>query len=364
MRLDFVSRSEQVDFVRRAILGRETGTIVITGEPGIGRTTFLACAVGSADPARDEIVLLNSSSDPSFMTLRRNSLPRRPTSAPDVAATALSRRTGRRFVIAVDDVHPTFLGAFVATTVVAGSSGVTYPGLAQLVGATQDAWRQLSLGRTEVLCRLALHCGARDEIAPIWSMLLLLRGRTRECLAFLGSLDFAGQMPPRLAVVQAMALAFGFGQVDEASGHLLASASSDGRPPEFLLAFRAWVLAISGRESTVTNALANLSRQDRTTALFVHAARAMQSDLRAERGESVFHLRRAIASAEADGDDYPWMRPYLQAVLIDALIVCGRVKEAVSAARRFHAHEPSSGWEIAASIGALMANQAFGPRLS
>ena len=133
--------------MRQAILGRATGTIVVTGEPGMGRTTFLACAMGCADPERDEILLLNSSS---------------------------------------------------------------------------AAWRRLALDRTDGLCRLALGCGAREEIAPIWAMLLLLRGRTQECMAFLESLDVAGQMPLWLAAVRALALALGFGRADEASGHVRA----------------------------------------------------------------------------------------------------------------------------------------------
>jgi hypothetical protein len=292
-----------------------------------------------------------------------------PLSVPEVAVTlaraggAPVSRSAAEAVRAATAGNPSLLGALVATTMAAEASRAAYPGLAQLVAATWDAWRRLALDRTDLLCRLALRCDARDEIAPIWAMLLLLRGRTHECMAFLESLDVAGQTPP-LAVVRALALALGFGQADAASGHLLASASSDGKPPEFLLAFRAWVLVISGQGATVANALADLSRKDRTTALFVHAAKAMHAELRGQRTESVFHLRRAIASAETSSDDYPWIRPYLQASLIDALMLCGRGKEAVSAARRFHAHEPSSGWEIAASLDALIANQAFGSRLS
>src|ERR1700722_143169 len=308
MRRNFVSRAEQVEFVHRAILGRERGTIVVTGEPGMGRTTFLACAVGCAYPERDEIVLLNSSCEAQFATLRRGSRPSPPESATtrDVVETSVSQGTGRRFVIAVDDVHlmdysnllvlrnlvsrglalllvtrphvsgrlneqdpssclahdrdaqtitllplsvpevavtlaraggapvsrsaaeaaraatagnPSLLEALVATTMAAESSRAAYPGLAQLVAATWDAWRRLALDRTDLLCRLALRCGARDEIAPIWAMLLLLRGRTHECMAFLESLDVAGQTPP-LAVVRALALALGFGQADAARGAL------------------------------------------------------------------------------------------------------------------------------------------------
>jgi hypothetical protein len=450
MSWNFVSRAEQVEFARQAILGRETGTIVITGEPGMGRTTFLARAMGCADPERDEIMLLSSSCAGPFTT-PHGGLPSLLESLPtrDVAETVASGGTGRRFIIAVDDVqrmdyssllvlrrlahcglalllvtrpqgsggptdqdpssclmhdrdtqtikllplsvqevaaaleraggrpvsrsaaaaaraatggNPRVLGALVATTTVAEVPGAAYPGLAQLVTATWEAWRRLALDRTDQLCRLALQCGAQDEIAPIWAMLLLLRGRTHECIAFLESLDAAGETPPRLAVVRALALALGFGQTDEASGHLLESARSGGKPIEFLLAFRAWVLAISGRGETVPAALADLTRKDHTTALFVHAAQAMHAELQGQRTESVFHLRRAIAVAEASSDDYPWIRPYLQASLIDALMHCGRGKEAASAARRFHAHEPSSGWEIAVSMDTLIANQTAGSK--
>jgi hypothetical protein len=289
---------------------------------------------------------------------------------PEVAATLAQASGGAVSRPAAEAVHaatggnPTLLGALVAKVTAVEASGATYIGRAQLVAATWDAWRRLALDRTDRLCRLALRCGVRDEIAPIWAMLLLLRGRTRECMVFLDSLDVAGQVLPRLEVVRALALALGFGQADKASGHLLASASGDGNPREFLLAFRAWVLAIVGQGATGADALADLSRKDHATALFVHAAKAMHAELRSQRTESVFHLRRAIASAEAGGEDYPWLRPYLQASLIDALMLCGREREAMSAAQRFHAHEPSSGWEIAVSLDSLITGKASGPRLS
>jgi hypothetical protein len=447
MRLNFASRAEQLEFVRRAIIGRDTGTIVVTGEPGIGRTTFLASSLAWADPERDEVVLMNSSAQAPFTTLPSGlppSLPE-PATTRGPAGKAAGQETGRRFVIAVDDVHlmdyssllvlrnlvsrglalllvtrpwagsrpskpdpssclahdrnaqtitllplsvpevaatltraagelasrtaaeaaraatggnPSALGALVATTTAAASPRATYPGLEQLAAATWDAWRRLALDRTELLCRLALRCGAQEEIAPIWAVLLLLRGRPDECLAFLESLDVAGQLPLRLAVVRALALALGLGQAAEAGGYLLTAAGGDGKPPEFFLAVRAWVLAVSGRGAGSANTLADLSRKDHATALFVHAAKAVHTGRGGQRAESVFHLRRAIASAEASNDDYLWIRPYLQASLIDALILCGRRKEAVSAARQFHAHEPSSGWEIAASLDALIAKAA------
>jgi hypothetical protein len=464
MKWDFVSRAEQIEYVRQAVISRASGTIVVTGEPGMGRTTFLACCLDCADPERDQIVLLNPSRGAPHATLRADCLPSLPGSATtrEVVEALARRAAGRRLIVAADDAHlmdyssllalgglvrrglalllltrplvtsrlnrpdptsclahdrdtktiillpmsvgevasvlagviggpvpsstaeamhaatggnPGLLRALVAGSQVAeakstpgghGADDMTrpskdlpviradYPGTGQLVRATWKAWRELTLDRTDRLCRLGLQCGAAEEIAPIWAMLLLLRGQVSQCTAFLESLDAQRRMSPRLAMVGALALALGLGQPDEASELLLASAGQDGKPIEFLLALRAWILAVCGREAMVADALAALSRGDRTTALFFHAAKAMLAELRDQRTESVFHLRRAIASADTSSDDHPWIRPYLQASLIDALLLCGRTKEAVSAAQRFHANEPSSGWDIAVSIDTLV----------
>lgn len=441
MTWNFVSRAEQAEYVSRAILSHATGSIVITGEPGMGRTTFLSRILQYADSQCDEIVKLNASCDAPLITLRASSFTELPDSAAirEFVDAIIERVGGRRLIVAADDAHlmdystvfvlrelvrrgvallvmtrplvssrlnrpdPTMCLAHERDTeiltllplsvgeIAAALSGMTsgqvsrsaaeavhaatrgnpgclralvegdaYRGRENLVNAAWDSWRRLAIERTDQLCRLALSCGVQEEIAPIWAMLLLLRGRAGECVAFLESLDIPGRLPPGLAMVHALALTLGAGRPDEASDLLLSSASGDsGWPTEFLLAFRAWILAISGREGAVTDALVELSRRDRATALFIHAAKAVLAELRGRRTESVFHLRRAIASAETSSDDYPWIRPYLQASLIDALMLCGRVKEAVSTAQHFHAHEPSSGWEIAVSLYTQIANQAL-----
>jgi hypothetical protein len=228
-----------------------------------------------------------------------------------------------------------------------------------LVVAAWEAWRECTVDRADELCRLALRCGEAEAVAPIWGMLLLLRGHPGECLDFLGPHGGGRQVPPRLAIVRALAQTLDDGQPDEA-GVLLLSLSGGSEAAEFLLAFRAWLLANAGRDLAVRNALADLDRTDHATALFIHATRAVLAELSGEHHKSVFHLRRAIASAETSSDDFPWIRPYLQGALIDALMSCGRVKEAVSSAQRFHAHEPSSGWQVAVSMHTLIAKHCLG----
>lgn len=452
MTWDFVSRAEQVEYVRQAILSRRTGSIVVTGEPGMGRTTFLARALTYTDPGLDKIMWLTPSSDTPFATLRAGDgwvLPDSVTAkeAVEMVADILD---SRRLVVAVDDAqlmdysslfvlrglvrrkkalllvtrpllsgrlnstdptsclahdrdtrtimllpmsmgevsstlarvaggrvsvplaeaahavtkgNPSLLRALVVQTQVAPAVRAKADGrclgVEQMVEAAWEAWRSLALERAERLCQLAMRCGAAEQVAPIWAMLLLLRGHVAECTEFLKPLVIVRSLSPRLAVVHALAIALGSGHLADASDFLLASASHTGKATGFLLAFRAWILAVGGQEALATEALMEISRSDRETALFVHAAKAVLAELGGQRNESVFHLRRAIASSEGSSDDYPWIRPYLHASLIDALMLCGRVKEAASVAQNFHAYEPSSGWDIAVSLDTLIKRHEF-----
>ena len=91
------------------------------------------------------------------------------------------------------------------------------------------------------------------------------------------------------------------------------------------------------------SALRTIRHTDRETALFVHAARAGVTRLGGQAAETVFHLRRALATAEGCGDSYPWMRSYLSVCLDDALIVAGRGTEVDSVTTRLRSRESASG---------------------
>jgi hypothetical protein len=444
----FASRSEQVEYVRQLVRGTTSGSVVVTGQPGIGRTTFLKSALDYADSQRDEIVLLESARGSPFTTLRDSYLASIPNSVSvsDAAKIIARRASGRRLIIAADDGHlmdysslfvcrelvhrhhalfittrpspssrlntadpttclaherdtqtitllplsvtevaqvlseatgelvpqsiaeaahaatggnPGLLKALASATEISGGKAPSppgetgYPGLPQLVRAAREAWLGLAISRARVLCRLALQCGAREEVAPIWAMLLLLDGRADECLTFLQFPRPREREAAHLLMTRALALAFGFGQMSEAND-LLLSAAGDHDKSTILHAFRAWMLAVGGCADNSRRAIADISRGDHSTALFVHAANAALAQSRGEHADSVFYLRRAIASAEtASGGDFPWIRPYLQASLIGSLTLCDRAKEAVSTAQQFHAHEPSSGWKIAVSLNSL-----------
>lgn len=442
----FASRAEQVEYVRWLVRGTASESIVVTGPPGIGRTTFLKSALDYADSQRDEIMLLESIRDTPFATLRNAYLPSiaRSASVPEATDAAAARAGGRRLIIAADDGHlmdyssllvfrelvrrhlallvvtrpspssrlnaadpttclahehdtetitllplsvgevaqvlseatgelvsrsvaeavhaatdgtPGLLRTLASAADITGDTtpppgGAGYPGLEQLVRTTQAAWQDLAVARAMVLCRLALQCGARDEVAPIWATLLLLEGRTEECLTFLETLGPREQEPPDLLMARALALAFGRGQMSEAN-KLLLSVASGHEQPAVLHAFRAWLLAVGGCADNAKRVMDDVTRGDHATALFVHSANAALASSRGLHTESVFHLRRAIASAETASGGFPWIRPYLQASLIGSLTLSDRGKEATSTAQYFHGHEPSSGWKVAVSLNSL-----------
>jgi hypothetical protein len=234
-----------------------------------------------------------------------------------------------------------------------GSAVRAYSGAEKLAGAALSAWQELAVERADQLCRLALWCGIRAEIAPIWAALLMLQGRAAACIDFLDSLpadSVAGA--PQIALIKALTLALCSGRTEDAAGFLLTA--GNGRTSQAALAYRAWLLAVTGHGTAAATALRGIERTDADTALFVHAARGALTRIGGPCAESVFHLRRALAVAEGCSNWCPWMRPYLQASLIDALLLSGRAREALSAARRFHAHQPGSGWELAVALEDLI----------
>lgn len=435
---------------------RSTGPIMITAEPGMGRTSMLTYAASHTD-GTDEVLRIRShgaSSPPAPLAALRPFLPDDFTGGWTKAAATLAERAGEHhLVLLVDDAHLVDHDSLLAIRELHRSAGatllltkptgntpkpdpteclryepgiqtVTLPalnaddvsvllktelgdavdettcravhaatggnprlvqdlleldGLAEqllrglppsdppataqpgrqvrrrLLTALDTAWSELSLDHADSLCRLALAAGLRREIAVSWSHVLLLRGHSRQCLAFLDSLswnpdDLDGC---HLALSRAMVLSFGLGRRTEATDFLRDMAERDYGRRSRLLAYRSWISATTGGRPDPAE-----SGADRETTVFGHAAQAAVTLTEPGSGGAVGHLRRAIIAAEYVQDDLPWISPYLRACLIDALLLTGRVREATTAATDFHAAQHRCGWDIAVGISALMRSNA------
>ncbi|GII66732.1 hypothetical protein Skr01_68170 [Sphaerisporangium krabiense] len=236
--------------------------------------------------------------------------------------------------------------------------GGTRGSLALLSKAATRAWYELSLERAHELCKAAVWCGAGEMVAPVLAHLLLLHGRAEDALVFLDSLPTGTvETTPHLALAKAMALAFGLGEPAAAEEFLLKAALLRGpRPGGRYLAYRSWIQALTGRGSDGSEGIGSLDRDDRETAMFVHAARAT-APTGADPQQAVFHLRRALALGTGGADaGPPWLAPYITACLIDALLLAGRSGEATFLASDFHGGEQSSGWDVAVAISMLTGN--------
>ncbi|HZB32422.1 MAG TPA: ATP-binding protein [Streptosporangiaceae bacterium] len=240
-----------------------------------------------------------------------------------------------------------------ASPAAASADGTVNSG--QLVDVVDRAWRELAVDRADELCRLAMWHGVGEQVAAAWVNVLLLRGRAEEGIRFLDSLP-AGRVEEsvELALGKAMSLAFGVGQVEAASNSLLRAAVRNAERRDRLLAYRAWILAVTGRAAKAGEALEGVEKSDRETAVFVHATRAAIALGASAANEAVFHLRRALVAAETCPGIPPWLPPYLTACLIDAMLLAGRIGEATTIANGFHGGEPGSGWEIAVMLSALV----------
>jgi hypothetical protein len=228
----------------------------------------------------------------------------------------------------------------------------------RLVEAARLAWRELAVDRADELCRMAMWHGAGERVAPVWANVLLLRGRIEECLRFFDSLpDSVVETSPDLALVKAMTLAFGLGRPQAVDEFLLRATSHSIDLRDRLLAYRAWILAISGQADSALAAVDGVDRSDRETAIFVHATRAAITLGSGHADEAVFHLRRALATAETCPSAPPWMAPFLTANLIDAMLIAGRIGEATTIANGFHGGEPGSGWDVAVTLSALLSGR-------
>ncbi|MGH3980171.1 MAG: hypothetical protein ACRDRZ_14400 [Pseudonocardiaceae bacterium] len=76
---------------------------------------------------------------------------------------------------------------------------------------------------------------------------------------------------------------------------------------------------------------------------------------------AISQLRPALALADGQRHTMPWLRPYLNACLIDALLLAGRAREATSYASSFHGGAPGSGWDVAVAVSTLAAHAAGAP---
>ncbi|MGH3912457.1 MAG: ATP-binding protein [Pseudonocardiaceae bacterium] len=236
-----------------------------------------------------------------------------------------------------------------------------------LVAAAEAAWSALELDRTEQLCHLAIWAGQGSRIPVVWAANLMIRGRADDAERFLTELLIAPsdeQTHCRLVIIRAVNLALGLGQVQIAERMLLDAAHHAGQWRGRLLAHRAWVLTLTGSPDAATraaNLAANGLGEDREAALMVKTARGVTALRTGAVATAIAHLRPARALADGQRLTLPWLRPYLDACLIDALLLAGRVREATRYANGFHGGAPSSGWDVAVAISTLTAAHAGGP---
>lgn len=237
----------------------------------------------------------------------------------------------------------------------------------QLTSAVGTVWRELALDRTDELCRLAAWRGLGGQVAPIWAMALLLRGQVATSRQVLDS--YAGADDSlRIVTTRAIVVGLGQHQVADADALLLDAARRDARHREPLLAYRAWLLALTGSAvpnprtpSEASQAGTGRAAGDREAVLFRHATQAVAALTAGRAGEAVSHLRRALAIADGLRAELPWLPPYLTACLIDALLLAGRISEATAEAAEFHAGQRGCGWNVAVAFDSMFTMRGLVP---
>ena len=228
----------------------------------------------------------------------------------------------------------------------------------QLTGAVASAWRDLALDQADELCRLAAWQGLGGLVAPVWAMVLLLRGQVAAACQVLDTHADADDSP-RVVMTRAMIAGLGQRQVATADALLVDAARIDVLHRERLLACRAWLLAVT-RTSTVAPEVVDPG-DDREAALFCRAALAAAALVEGRATEAVPHLRRALAAADGLRAELPWFPPYLTACLIDALLLAGRISEATAEATEFHAGRRGCGWSVAVAFDSLLTQRRLAP---
>jgi len=219
----------------------------------------------------------------------------------------------------------------------------------RLEDALRSAWSELDLDHLDDLCVLAARTGSAAAAAPAQAFVRLLRGQVREGLAQLRT-----HRTPHAVLVRALLLALGAGAVDEAD-RLLRSAATAGQSC-WLTAARAFLFAAVGRTTDAARMLAEVpTGDDRRIQVFTRAA-AGRIDLVAEPRRAIPHLRRALIASDILHDELPWLRPLLTGMLIDALLLAGRIHEATETTAGFHAERQGTGWDIAVTLARLIEN--------
>jgi hypothetical protein len=229
-----------------------------------------------------------------------------------------------------------------ATTAIALSG----PQRDRLAGALRSAWSALDLDHLDDLCVLAARTGHAADAAPARAFLRLLHGQVRQGLA-----ELRAHPGPDAALARALLLALGAADGDEAD-RLLRTAAATGHHG-WLTAARAFLLAAAGRIGEADRVLAAVAGDDRRTQIFTRAA-AARIDLPSDPRRAISHLRRALIGADAVRAELPWLRPLLTGMLIDTLLLAGRVNEATETTARLHAERRGAGWDIAVALARLV----------
>lgn len=232
------------------------------------------------------------------------------------------------------------------------------PVVGRVTDAVGKAWRELALDHADELCRLAAWQGLGGLVAPVWAMVLLLRGQVTASRQVLDTHAGADDSP-RAVMTRAMIAGLGQRQLATADALLVDAARLDTRHRERLLACRAWLLAVTG---TWTAAPVDPG-DDREAALFSRAAQAAVAQAAGRAAEAVSHLRRALAAADCLRSELPWFPPYLTACLIDALLLAGRISEATAEAAEFHAGRRGCGWDVAVAFDSLLTSRGLVPEV-
>jgi hypothetical protein len=240
----------------------------------------------------------------------------------------------------------------------ARARAVAEPVAGHVTEAVAKAWRELALDHADELCRLAAWQGLGGLVAPVWAMVLLLRGQVAASRQVLDTHAGADDSP-RVVMTRAMVAGLGQRQLATADALLVDAASLDMRHRERLLACRAWLLAVTRTSTAAPEAVD--PGEDREATLFSRAAQAAVAQAAGRAAEAVSHLRRALAAADCLRSELPWFPPYLTACLIDALLLAGRISEATAEATEFHAGRRGCGWDVAVAFDSLLTKRQLAP---
>ncbi|MGW4116143.1 AAA family ATPase [Actinosynnema sp. NPDC004786] len=220
-------------------------------------------------------------------------------------------------------------------------------GRERLREAVRHAWRELSLDVLDQVCRLARLTGEEAAVSLVWPQVLLLRGNAREALAQVRETE--GAPSEARALTRAFVLAFGPEGTDKACALLDDLARATPAWAFRLDAVRAWLLAVGGDTAEARRVVADLV-PDRRAAVFAQAALATIALAENRPSQAVSALRRALTGAEPMRDELPWLAPYLTALLVEGLVLAGRVAEAATTAAQLRAHAGHQ--EVAKSLRA------------